>query len=291
MALLGLQEQAHDDRPTVIQQHADALLKAADATTVVVTIDVAGAVVCERGRTVHRIAARPAPAGRATGAGDTFTAALALALTAGADAVAAAEIASAAAAVAIAKPLTATCDAEELRLGLQGAAKRLSGPQMLAACVADHRRHHRRIVFTNGCFDLLHRGHVTYLNRAKLLGDVLIVAVNSDDSVCRLKGPGRPITPLDDRLQVLAALGCVDHVVSFSEDSPRELLRAARPDVYVKGGDYMRQILPEAALLDELGTRLEFVSYVEDRSTTRLIDLIRDRASTSCSQAPGRALQ
>jgi D-beta-D-heptose 7-phosphate kinase/D-beta-D-heptose 1-phosphate adenosyltransferase len=291
MALLGLEAQTHDDRPAVIQEQADLLLETTGATTVVVTLDVDGAVVCERGRTVHRVAARPAPARRATGAGDTFTAALALALAAGADAVAAAEIASAAAAVAIAKPLTATCDAAELWWGLEGATKRLSGPQTLADCVAAHRRHRRRIVFTNGCFDLLHRGHVAYLNRAKLLGDVLIVAVNSDDSVCRLKGPGRPITPLDDRLDVLAALGCVDHVVPFSEDSPRELLRAARPDVYVKGGDYMRQMLPEADLLDELGTRLEFVSYVEDRSTTRLIDLIRDRgASASYSPMPGGAL-
>jgi D-beta-D-heptose 7-phosphate kinase/D-beta-D-heptose 1-phosphate adenosyltransferase len=289
MALLGLPEYAtertpqpaHRDRPAVIQRHAGALLAASGAQSLVVTLDVDGAVVCERGRAVHRSAARPAPARRASGAGDTFTAALALALASGAAVASAAEVASAAAAVALAKPLTATCDAEELWLGLEGAAKRLDGPEALAACVAVHRRRDCRIVFTNGCFDLLHRGHVAYLNRAKLLGDVLIVAVNSDESVRRLKGPDRPVTPLDDRLHVLAALGCVDHVVPFAEDSPRALLRAARPDVYVKGGDYMLEMLPEAGLLAELGTRLEFVSYVEDRSTTRLIDVIRTRAGAS----------
>jgi D-beta-D-heptose 7-phosphate kinase/D-beta-D-heptose 1-phosphate adenosyltransferase len=280
LALLGLEEQG-GDRAAVIQRHAEALLEASGAATVVVTLDVDGAVVCERGRAVHRVAARPAPARRATGAGDTFTAALTLALAAGADAAAAAEIASVAAAVVVAKPWTATCDAQELRLGLEGAAKHVDGPAALEACVAAHRRRHRRIVFTNGCFDLLHRGHVTYLNQAKLLGDVLIVAVNSDESVRRLKGPDRPITPLDDRLQVLAALGCVDHVVPFDEPSPRALLRAARPDVYVKGGDYVREMLPEANLLDELGTRLQFISYIPDRSTTRLIDVIRDRAPAS----------
>lgn len=281
IALLGRPPADGEDRASIVEQHAEALLDAAGAGTVVVTLDADGAIVLERGRAVHRLATRPVPARRAAGAGDTFTAALALALASGADAVTAAEVASAAAAVAVAKPLTATCHAEELQLGLAGAYKRLDGPEELAVRVQAHRRQHRRIVFTNGCFDLLHRGHVTYLNRAKLLGDVLVVAVNSDDSVRRLKGPGRPITPLEDRLQVLSALGCVDHVVPFAEDSPRALLRAARPDIYCKGGDYTEAMLPETDLVAELGIRLEFLSYVEDRSTTRIIDLIRGRTPAS----------
>jgi D-beta-D-heptose 7-phosphate kinase / D-beta-D-heptose 1-phosphate adenosyltransferase len=129
-------------------------------------------------------------------------------------------------------------------------------------------------VFTNGCFDILHRGHVTYLSRAKALGDVLVVAVNTDASVRRLKGASRPINPLEDRLEVLAALSCVDHVVAFDADSPVELLRAARPDVYVKGGDYTRATLPEAPLVESLGGAVTILEYLEDRSTTGIIQRI-----------------
>ena len=129
----------------------------------------------------------------------------------------------------------------------------------------------RPVVFTNGVFDILHRGHVTYLSRAKTLGDVLVVAVNGDASVRRLKGASRPVNPLEDRLEVLAALSCVDHVVAFDADSPTELLRAARPDVYVKGGDYTRATLPEAPLVESLGGAVSFLDYLEDRSTTGII--------------------
>ena len=133
----------------------------------------------------------------------------------------------------------------------------------------------RQIAFTNGCFDILHGGHVAYLNRAKAFGDVLVVGVNDDASVARVKGPQRPVNPLDDRLAVLAALSCVDHVVPFSGETPEDLLRCMHPDVYVKGGDYSLDSLPEAALLRALGTRIEFMPYVEDRSTTALIERIR----------------
>ncbi len=126
----------------------------------------------------------------------------------------------------------------------------------------------RRIVLTNGCFDILHRGHVSYLSRAKALGDVLVVGVYSDESIHRLKGSGRPINTLEDRLQVLAALGCVDHVVAFHEDTSHELVRAIRPYVFVKGGDYTGHRLPEAALVEELGGEVHILPFVADRSTT-----------------------
>jgi D-beta-D-heptose 7-phosphate kinase/D-beta-D-heptose 1-phosphate adenosyltransferase len=130
------------------------------------------------------------------------------------------------------------------------------------------------VVFTNGCFDILHRGHVTYLNRAKALGDVLVVGVNADASVARLKGDGRPINALEDRVQVLAALSCVDHVVPFEEDTPARLLRLVRPEVFVKGGDYTLETLPEAPLVEALGGSVRILPYVEDRSTTRIIERI-----------------
>jgi rfaE bifunctional protein nucleotidyltransferase chain/domain len=133
------------------------------------------------------------------------------------------------------------------------------------------------VVFTNGCFDVLHRGHVGYLAQARQLGDMLIVAVNSDASVRRLKGPHRPVNAVEDRVAVLAALWCVDLVVVFDEDSPVELIEAVRPDVYVKGGDYNLDLLPEAPLVRRLGGEVRTLDYVPDRSTSAIIDRIRAR--------------
>jgi len=145
----------------------------------------------------------------------------------------------------------------------------------LGATVARYRQERRRIVFTNGCFDLLHRGHVAYLNQAKALGDVLVVAVNADASVRRLKGPGRPVTTLEDRMAVLSALSCIDHLVAFQDDSPVELLRLIRPDLLVKGGDYRRDGVPEGPLVEALGGRVEILPYLPDQSTTAMIQRIR----------------
>src|SRR5690606_17498322 len=121
-------------------------------------------------------------------------------------------------------------------------------PDDLDVLAADLRRAGKKLVFTNGCFDILHRGHVAYLSRAKALGDVLIVGLNSDASVRRLKGPRRPINRAADRAQVLAALSCVDHIVEFAEDTPARLIERVRPDIFVKGGDYTLDTLPEAPL-------------------------------------------
>lgn len=126
------------------------------------------------------------------------------------------------------------------------------------------------VVATGGCFDLLHAGHVGLLDSARRIGDCLIVCVNSDDSLRRLKGPGRPLTPLEDRLRVLAALGSVDAVVAFDEDTPETLLRSLRPDVWVKGGDYTPDALPEAAVLRDWGGQAVVLPYLDGRSTTRL---------------------
>jgi D-beta-D-heptose 7-phosphate kinase/D-beta-D-heptose 1-phosphate adenosyltransferase len=130
-------------------------------------------------------------------------------------------------------------------------------------------------VFTNGCFDILHRGHITYLNRAKALGDLLIVGVNSDASVRRLKGAERPINSLEDRVQVLSALSCVDHIVPFAGDTPVDVIRAVRPHVFVKGGDYTRDALPEAPVVEELGGVVQILPYLDDRSTSRIIERIQ----------------
>jgi D-beta-D-heptose 7-phosphate kinase/D-beta-D-heptose 1-phosphate adenosyltransferase len=131
------------------------------------------------------------------------------------------------------------------------------------------------VVFTNGCFDLLHRGHIAYLNRAKLLGDVLIVGVNSDASVARLKGPLRPVNRLDDRMEVLAGLSSVDLVVAFEEDTPERLIELIEPDVFVKGGDYSVDMLPEARAVEAHGGSVAILDYVEDTSTTGILERVR----------------
>jgi D-beta-D-heptose 7-phosphate kinase/D-beta-D-heptose 1-phosphate adenosyltransferase len=159
---------------------------------------------------------------------------------------------------------------------IRGAGAPLLGLEALRAELARQRGLRRRIGFTNGCFDLLHAGHVAYLAAARALGDVLVVGVNSDRSVRRLKGPGRPLNPLEDREAMLGALRCVDHLVAFDADTPLELLCALRPDVYVKGGDYRVETLPEAPLMAELGGQVVLLPYLEGRSTSGMLRRLRD---------------
>jgi rfaE bifunctional protein nucleotidyltransferase chain/domain len=126
------------------------------------------------------------------------------------------------------------------------------------------------VVAAGGCFDVLHAGHVSLLQAARSLGDCLIVCLNSDESVRRLKGEGRPLNPAADRIALLSALHCVDAVLVFDEDTPRAALRRLRPDLWVKGGDYEGQVLPETDLLSTWGGQAVTVPYLAGRSTTRL---------------------
>jgi len=132
-----------------------------------------------------------------------------------------------------------------------------------------------RVVFTNGCFDLLHPGHVGSLRAARALGDLLVVGVNGDDSVRELKGPGRPVLPAAARVELLGELRCVDHVVVFNGSTPIDLIRELRPDVYVKGADWRDRPLAEAELVREQGGETTFIDLVSDYSTTAIIESIR----------------
>jgi rfaE bifunctional protein nucleotidyltransferase chain/domain len=135
----------------------------------------------------------------------------------------------------------------------------------------------KRVVFTNGVFDILHVGHVRYLQQARALGDALLVGINSDDSVRRLKGPTRPINPEDERAEVIAALACVDAACIFGEDTPLALIEAVRPNIHAKGGDYKTpDALPETPLVRSLGGEVVILPMVDGRSTTRLISLIEN---------------
>ena len=134
----------------------------------------------------------------------------------------------------------------------------------------------KTVVATNGCFDILHVGHVRYLQKSKSFGDYLIVLLNSDKSVKLIKGEGRPINNENDRAEILSALSCVDYVVLFDETSPRDLLDEIKPDVYTKGADYNMETLPEADIMKKNGTKVEFIDFVPGKSTTNTISKIKE---------------
>lgn len=133
----------------------------------------------------------------------------------------------------------------------------------------------KKIVFTNGCFDILHAGHVRYLKESKKFGDILIVGLNSDISVKKIKGETRPINPEMDRAEVLAGLEAVNYIVLFDETSPVKLLEEIKPDIYTKGADYTVETLPEAKTVLSYGGKIEFIKFLEGRSTTKIIDKIK----------------
>lgn len=129
----------------------------------------------------------------------------------------------------------------------------------------------KTVVFTNGVFDILHAGHVDYLEKAAALGDYLVVALNADATVRQLKGPTRPVNPFEDRARVIGALRCVDCVVSFSEPTPEEIIAEIRPDIHVKGGDYTEDSLPEAKIVRSYGGKVVIMPTLEGRSTTTIL--------------------
>lgn len=281
--LLGLPFTDDDDERVVqLTDRGDDLLAATGARSVLVTLGQAGVMLFEPGRPPFR--SRPAVRADRTvvGTGDVFAAALAMALAAGADLVPATELATAAAAgsaLATARLVgTAVVDPTALQREWRGTTKLLHETQ-LAEWAAACRSARRRIVFTNGCFDLMHEGHVALLSQAKALGDVLVVAVNDDDSVRSLKGADRPVIDLTGRLRLLSALSCVDHVVSFGGASPAALIGAVQPDVFVKGGDYTVDTLPEGALLRSLRVEVRLLGHLPGRSTTQIIERVRARTN------------
>lgn len=148
----------------------------------------------------------------------------------------------------------------------------------IAKLVQDLKSQGKTIVTTNGCFDILHVGHVRYLQATKAFADAMIVCLNSDVSVKKIKGPDRPINNENDRAEILCALECVDYVVLFDESSPVDLLCEIKPDVYTKGADYTIETLPEAKPVMQNGGRVEFISFVEGKSTTNVIKKIEEHS-------------
>ncbi len=203
-----------------------------------------------------------------TGAGDTVLATFALALAAGASPEEAMSLANRAAGIVVGKVGAAVCTPDEL---CAGEAAPLLSLDEACGLTARHRSEGRRVVFTNGCFDVLHAGHVQLLERARAAGDVLVVGLNTDASIRRLKGPSRPVQGLEDRARVLRALRAVDAVVSFEDDTPLRTILALRPEVLVKGGDYTFDTIVGAREVTGWGGRVQVVPTLEERSTTRIL--------------------
>lgn len=224
-----------------------------------------------------------------SGAGDTVIATLAASVAAGVAMPQAAEVANAAAGVVVAKIGTQAIQSNELaralRMEEKASATKIMGLQAAAALRQRWRAEGRRVVFTNGCFDILHVGHLQLLNAAAELGDRLIVGVNSDASVRRLKGETRPVTPEAQRMMLLAGLACVDQVVLFADDTPLELIRKLAPEVLVKGGDYTPDTVVGRDIVEATGGRVAILPLVPGVSTTKTIQRIgpegRDPKSTS----------
>ncbi|MCC7257067.1 MAG: bifunctional D-glycero-beta-D-manno-heptose-7-phosphate kinase/D-glycero-beta-D-manno-heptose 1-phosphate adenylyltransferase HldE [Gammaproteobacteria bacterium] len=247
----------------------------------VVTLGERGMVMVTEAREAAFLPARSREVFDVTGAGDTVIATLAAGLGAGMSLADAAALANVAAGLVVRKIGVASVTPSELRLELhergrggRGLLRREEARQV----AAEARGRGERIVMTNGCFDILHAGHVAYLEEAKARGDRLIVAVNDDDSVRRLKGEDRPINGLEDRMAVLAGLAAVDWVVPFVEDTPAALVAEILPDVLVKGGDYRPEDIAGGAAVIANGGRVEVLSFREGRSTSRILAAIRGRS-------------
>ena len=254
------------------------LLQSIDGGALVVTLGGEGLAVIERDGCNHRIQASNVEIYDVTGAGDTVAAGLGVAASIGWNVIDGARMANLAAGIVCARIGTAAATAADINRAIamepaveQGVLDR----QALVAAVTAARAQGDKIVFTNGCFDILHAGHVGYLAQARGLGDRLVVAVNDDASAARLKGDGRPVNDVESRMRVLDGLASVDWVTSFSEDTPEALLSALRPDVLAKGGDYAESEVVGGNFVRGYGGAVKVLGLFEDSSTTSIIDRIK----------------
>ncbi|MBL4834274.1 MAG: bifunctional D-glycero-beta-D-manno-heptose-7-phosphate kinase/D-glycero-beta-D-manno-heptose 1-phosphate adenylyltransferase HldE [Pseudomonas sp.] len=272
----------HCSSEQMLVEKGMALVEELQLEAMLVTRSEQGMTLLRRGEQALHMPARAREVFDVTGAGDTVISTLAAALAAGEEMPNAVGLSNLAAGIVIGKLGTAAISAPELRRAVQreqGSERGVVGLEQLVQAVEDARAHGERIVFTNGCFDIIHAGHVGYLEEARSLGDRLVVAINDDASVSRLKGPGRPINSVERRMTVLAGLGAVDWVVSFVEDTPEALLKALKPDILVKGGDYSVDQVVGAGLVNGWGGEVKVLNFVESCSTTAIVERIRERGT------------
>ena len=261
-----------------IVSKGQALLKELDLTAMLVTRSEQGMTLLRHGHEEFHLPTQAREVYDVTGAGDTVIATLALAIAANADFTQASALANIAAGIVVGKLGTSTVSEAELSAELTSGQESGFGvlsEEQLKIAVELAQARGENIIMTNGCFDILHAGHVSYLNTAKTLGSRLIVAVNNDASVTRLKGAGRPVNPVDRRMAVLAGLGAVDWVVPFSEDTPQRLIANILPNTLVKGGDYKVEDIAGGAEVIAAGGDVKVLNFEDGISTTKIINAIR----------------
>jgi len=260
---------------------AQALIGELGLEALLVTRGEQGMSLVQSGQPVFSLPAHAREVYDVTGAGDTVIATLAAVLATGASLEEATALANLAASLVVAKVGTASVTVAELEAaaGISRANDQIVDRKALKALLAPVRARGERIVMTNGCFDLLHAGHVHYLAQARALGDRLVVAVNDDASVQRLKGESRPIMPLAQRMSVLAALGSVDWVVPFGEDTPADLIADILPDILVKGGDYSPQEIAGYEAVTAAGGEVRVLDFIDGESTSAIIERIQQTSS------------
>ncbi len=262
----------HSDQE--IEQRGMKLLHEIDLEALLVTRSERGMTLLTKNNKPVHLPTRAREVFDVTGAGDTVIATFAAALAAGEDMPSSMALANLAAGVVVGKLGTATVTTGELQRAMHGEAALARGvitEKELVAVREQARQQGEKIVMTNGCFDILHPGHVSYLQKARAMGDRLVVAVNDDASVKRLKGNERPINTLDRRMAVLSALECVDWVVPFSEDTPERLICAVLPDLLVKGGDYKPEDIAGGKCVTQAGGDVKIIEYIEGHSTSDII--------------------
>lgn len=262
---------------------AKALLKAHDIKAILITRSEHGMTLIEADKPEFHLPAIAKAVSDVTGAGDTVISTLAVAIAAGASLQQAVSLANVAASIVVSKVGTSTVSEPELRAeyerhqGINNTDHSIGGAvsiEQLKIAVEQAKQRGEKIVFTNGCFDILHAGHVTYLQQARALGDRLVLAINTDESVTKLKGEGRPINSADRRLTVLAGLADVDWVTCFPGDTPEELLKLIQPDILVKGGDYDKKGVVGWEIVEGYGGEVKVMGLVENCSTTAIVNKI-----------------
>ena len=257
-----------------------ALLDSLDIDALLITRSEQGMTLLRKDAQALHLPARAREVFDVTGAGDTVISVLATALAAGENLPEAVAMANIAAGIVVGKLGTAIVSMPELRRAIsqeQGSERGVVNEEQLLVDVDDARAHGEKIVFTNGCFDILHAGHVGYLEQARKQGDRLVLAINSDASVTRLKGEGRPINPVERRMAVLAGLEAVDWVVSFEDDTPERLLELIKPDILVKGGDYTRKEVVGWEIVEGYGGEIAVLDFLDNCSTTAIVEKIQEK--------------
>ena len=263
----------------VLTEKGEALLKNLNLEALLITRGKKGMTLIQKNKSVIHLNAMTHEVFDVTGAGDTVIAVLAAAIASNQSVEVATMLANTAASLVVKKLGTATVTIDEINKNLYDEATSLSIPNKKYALelINEAKKSGKKIIMTNGCFDIIHTGHVRYLSKAKSLGDYLVIAVNDDESVKRLKGNGRPINTLEDRMLVLNSLASVNLVIPFSQDTPEEIISSVNPDVLVKGGDYKEENIAGAESVRKSGGEVVIVPFDEGYSTSLILKKLKDK--------------